>query len=154
MNNSLDTKDTARTEVYARTYGGSFWVTALTPGQHEKTCGYWYTVTNRAMALTAFKTWDGLVQWMAVHGLWIEGDIPAFQSGKSAKIEGEYREHCHMSHTTLPTEGRIVAQMDNGQYTEGRAILEADGIVTVHYANCNDKERVILDYWKTRFLTS
>lgn len=53
-----------------------FYLTALTPEMHNGTCGYWYTITNHAMAHTAFKTKEELMTWLHENNLGLTQDLP------------------------------------------------------------------------------
>ena len=82
------------------------YATSLTPEFHEKTAGYWFTVTNGATAHTAFATRKGLDRWLYERGLKLERDIPDYSDPGvipsrdnwregGTKILGEYREASH-----------------------------------------------------------
>ncbi len=148
---------------YRQTYS-KLYATSLDPEQHERTAGYWYTVTNGATAHTAFTTRAGLDRWLCERGLSLENDLPASGTWGTTRIPGEYR---HESHGTFvnPEDYTIgmtededwktlrpvlaTAVMSNGEYTLA-LITETDGIRTVHTLNVNVKTRVIFDSTHTR----
>jgi hypothetical protein len=41
----------------------------LGPDQHQRTCGYWYTITRHAISQTAFRTEDELRAWLTQNAL-------------------------------------------------------------------------------------
>lgn len=143
-------------------------VTALNEEQHERTCGYWYTVTCGATAHTAFATRAGLQRWMTERGLALAGELPEV-TGEWATMPviGEYYsmshgrfvpDHDHMMvaddawYALQPA--IITAVMSNGSYTLG-IITEKSGVRTVHYLNPNVKTRwEATDYGTMRALTS
>src|SRR5438445_296985 len=88
--------------TYQQTYS-ELYACALTQEQHERTCGYWFTVTNGAMAHTAFATRAGLDRWLAERGLALEGELPAAGTWGTSRIVGEYRTALHGVH--LPQTG-------------------------------------------------
>ena len=134
-----------RPDRYVRDFDG-FAIYALDDDQHEQTCGYWYTVTHRSQAHTAFKTRAGLLRWLADRNLVPDGDVPAEKSRQMVYVPGGYSECCHMSARTLPPDwaGPESRQMDNARYTLSRLVTDG-GRVTVHYANCNDHARTEYD---------
>lgn len=152
-------------------------VTALNEEQHERTCGYWYTVTCGATAHTAFATRAGLQRWMTERGLALAGELPEV-TGEWATMPviGEYYSTSHGEFD--PTEKApgdpefqhlpmipgdawhalqpaiITAVMSNARYTLG-IITEESGVRTVHHLNPNVKTRLeATDYGTMRALTS
>lgn len=115
-------------------------VTRLNQEQHERTCGYWYTVQNKWTAHTAFATRAGLDRWLTDRGLSITGDI---ETELWCKIEGEYRTALEWmpSKEFQQIEGKRIKIMSNGQWTMGIVNTE-DGVTTVHYLNpnCHDRQ--------------
>jgi hypothetical protein len=73
--------------------------TSLNPEQHERTCGYWYTVTNGAMAHTAFATRAGLNRWLQERGLSLKTDLPAQGEWGTTAIVGTYRKRAYLYDT-------------------------------------------------------
>jgi hypothetical protein len=141
---------------YSKLYAAS-----LTAEQHERTCGYWFTVTNGAMAHTAFATRAGLDRWLSERGLSLETDLPEAGTSGFTRIIGEYYTESHgvsvskdFSVSMDPGDfyrlHPIVATTDlsNGRYTLA-LITEEDGIRTVHTLNPNVKTRVVFDHFKT-----
>ena len=123
---------------------GPFWVSHLTPEQHARTCGYWFTVTESATPHTAFATREGLDTWMRLRGLELDQDLP--HEG-SARILGTYRERCYMDPAQFEAvdSGRLFRTLDNAEYTLGKITEDADGVRVVHYVNVNSS-RVKFDY--------
>jgi hypothetical protein len=127
------------TVIYA-----SMQVAALTPEFHEKTCNYWYTVTNGATAHTAFTTKRGLMRWLDERGLKLDGELPeATGEFATMRVIGEYRSSSHMDEGEFYAVQPVVitAAMSNGRYTLA-LIDEAEGVRTVHTLNPNVKTRI------------
>jgi hypothetical protein len=144
--------------TYQQTYN-KLYATSLTREWHERACGYWFTVTNDAMAHTAFATRTELDRWLSERGLKLESDLPGAGAFGTTRITGEYRTASHGDFS--PTEENpyrmiegdswhqltpvaATAAMSNGQYTLA-LITETDGIRTVHTLNPNVRTRVIFD---------
>lgn len=154
--------------TYTQRYSG-LQVTALTPESHEKTCGYWYTVTNHAVPHTAFATKAGLMRWLDERGLMLGGELPETR-GEPATIPvvGEYRDASHGDFSPTEDEGAgglyrmvedddwwalqpvvITAALSNGRWTLA-LITEDDGdrdgeivrVRTVHTLNPNVRTRL------------
>jgi hypothetical protein len=142
--------------TYTQTFD-KLYAYSLTPGQHERTCGYWFTVTNGAMAHTAFATRAGLDRWLAERGLALESELPEAGTSGFARIVGAYREAVHGErrgedydlgpgdfyslHPVLMT-----AVQSNGDYTLALVTEEEeDGIRTVHTLNPNVRTRPVFD---------
>jgi hypothetical protein len=150
-------------------------VTALTPEQHEQTCGYWYTVTCGATAHTAFATKTGLRRWLEERGLKLPEALPA-KRGEFATMPviGEYYSTSH-GETNPATKSYddpefrhlpmipgdawhalkpaiITAGLSNARYTLF-LITETDGVRTVHHLNPNVESRIeATDHFTMRFL--
>jgi hypothetical protein len=65
-----------------------YYLTVLDQQAHEKTCGYWFVITRRGMAHTAFKTKEETISWLKQKQLSSEKDIP--EAGKLAGIRIVY----------------------------------------------------------------
>ena len=143
---------------YRQTYA-SLHATTLTPEQHEHTCGYWFVVTNGAMAHTAFATRGGLDRWLIERGLSLESELPEAGTWGTTRITGSYRTESHGEFSaTEDNPYRMVeddawhqidavmatAEMSNGDYTMA-LITEDDGVRTVHTLNPNVRTRVVYD---------
>lgn len=128
-------------------------VCRLTPEQHAQTCGYWYTVTQGAMAHTAFETRAGLDKWMRERGLTLDGELSDKEWGW-CHIKGEYREcsHLHDADTFEQIHGDRTRTLSNSDYVV--AILErgSDGIITVHTLNPNVRNRQTFNHHESRLL--
>ena len=153
------------TTTYDRLYA-----TSLTPEFHEKTCGYWFTVTAGAMSHTAFATRAGLDHWLNDRGLSLENDLPDSGQFGTTRIIGKYLTTSHGEFS--PTEDdpyRMVedddwnslrpimatAAMSNGRYTLALITEDDDGVRTVHTLNPNIKTRIEFDHQHTaRWLAS
>lgn len=129
-------------------------VAALDPVVHERTCGYWYAVTSRAMAHTAFTTRAGLDRWLRERNLKLRDYLPERGEFGHSAIDGAYYEHPHLDvdefEAILPV--LLTPVMSNGDYTLGLVSEDMDGIRTVHYLNPNVKTRLVFDYKRTREL--
>lgn len=145
---------------YTRIYD-QLYATSLTPEFHERTCGYWFTVTNGATAHTAFATRAGLDRWMSERGLSLESDLPEAGTSGTTRILGTYRAESHgefLSDDPRESMGEgdwsslrpimATATLSNGDYTLA-LITEEDGVRTVHTLNPNVKTRFIFDRRKT-----
>jgi hypothetical protein len=146
--------------VYTQAYN-KLYATSLTPEWHEKTCGYWFTVTNGATAHTAFATRADLDRWLSERGLSLEDELPEAGTFGTTRIIGEYRTASHgefVSDDYRDGMGEgdfyslrpvvITAAMSNGEYTLA-LITEEDGIRTVHMLNPNVRTRLVFDRKKT-----
>jgi hypothetical protein len=130
-------------------------VCSLNPEQHERTCGYWYTVTSGAMAHTAFATRAGLDRWLEERGLELASDLPAQGEFGVSAIVGKYHERSHLDVDEFNAVRPVLATavLSNGEYT--LALIEnIVGTRTVHYLNPNVKDRLVFDYKQTRELMS
>ena len=149
--------------IYQRTYS-SLYAATLTPEQHERTCDYWFTVTNGATAHTAFATHDGLDRWLAERGLSLEKPLPPVGEAGWSPIRGEYRTAMHGEFLSgdyrdgmgpgefyglRPT--AATADLSNGDWTLA-LITEEDGVRTVHTLNPNVRGRVVFDRERTSAL--
>lgn len=135
--------------MYAQTFD-RLTICALTQEQHERTCGYWYTVQNAMTAHTAFATKAEAMRWLERRGLTIEHELPETGQHGFQKIFGSYRRISHMDVSTFETlQGEMIPCLDNAQYTKGVITTDADGVRTVHHLNCN-VTREIYDYQQTR----
>jgi hypothetical protein len=144
------------TLIYNKLYA-----TSLTQEFHERTCGYWFTVTNGSTAHTAFATRAGLDRWLSERGLSLEGELPEAGWSGISRIIGEYREESHgefltddyrdgMGEGDFYTLHPIIAtaELSNGDYTLA-LITEENGVRTVHTLNPNVKTRVKFDRRRT-----
>lgn len=131
---------------------GSLRVASLNPEQHERTCGYWYTVTSGAMAHTAFATREGLDQWLRERNLSLRNDLPARGEWGVSAIVGTYRRRSTMDVDEFEAIEPIIATpvMSNGAYTLGLITEDSDGVRTVHYLNPNVRSRLVFDHARTR----
>lgn len=135
--------------MYAQTFD-RLSICALTQEQHERTCGYWYTVQNAMMAHTAFATKAEAMRWLERRGLTIEHELPEAGEHGFQKIIGSYRRTSHMDVAAFSAlQGEIIPVLDNAQYTKGIITIDADGIRIVHHLNCN-AAREVYDYQQTR----
>lgn len=135
-----------------RTYS-KLWLNCLTKGQHDNTCGYWYTITEGGTPHTAFATRAALLAWLHDRGLIVREHIPAPGEWKSITIEGEYSTECHMDVAAFESlEGFETREMSNGQYTKAIITGADSGPRTVHTLNPNVKTREVYDYQESRAL--
>jgi hypothetical protein len=143
--------------VHQSTYSNLV-ATTLTREAHEHTCGYWFTVTTGAMAHTAFRTRDGLDQWLNERGLSLESDLPEAGTFGTTRVAGEYRAVWHGEFLSDdPRDGMgegdfyslkpvaVTATLSNGDYTLA-LITEEGGMRVVNTLNPNVRTRVVLDY--------
>ncbi len=131
--------------------------TTLTPEEHERTCGYWFTVTNGATAHTAFETRAGLDRWLSERGLSLENELPDAGTFGTTRVLGEYYTESHgefLSDDYRDGMGEgdfyslrpvtVTQTLSNGRYTLA-LITEEDGVRTVHTLNPNVRTRVEVD---------
>jgi hypothetical protein len=134
---------------YTQTYT-NLWLCCLTPEFHERTCNYWYTVTEHATSHTAFTTKEELTQWLNERGLKLTNTLPEERGTyKSMRVEGTYKEVSYMDVEAFKAIVPLlkVAEMSNGQYTLGKVTEDETGTRTVHHLNPNVKERIEFPYW-------
>ncbi|UBV20340.1 MULTISPECIES: hypothetical protein [Mycolicibacterium] len=117
------------------------WATSLTPEMHERTVGYWFTVTNAAVAHTAFRTRDELDQWLTERGLTLASPLPQAGEGGDSQIIGSYRRSLDRDQDRFESLEPILVTTawDNGERVPAK-ITEADGVRTVHVMNVNYRD--------------
>jgi len=126
----------------------SLWLNCLTAEQRERTCAYWYTVTDHgSMPHTAFRRKSSLLRWLHERGLTIAAPLPdELGTHASIKIEGGYRRQMHMDPEVFD---RVIGSrslaLSNGEYTLAVISDDSDGLRTVHTLNPN-AERAHFDY--------
>lgn len=115
------------------------WLCALDQEQHERTCGYWYTLTSRSTPHTAFRTKAQALRWLEDRGLTLDGDLPAERGTHTVlRVNGAYRKTSHSTYEAVrDMPGKPVLVLDNARYTIGKAVADETGLVTVHFTNCN-----------------
>jgi hypothetical protein len=136
--------------------------TSLTPEWHEKTCGYWFTVTNGTLPHTAFATRAGLDRWLSERGLTLENELAEAGTFSTTRILGQYRDESHgefvsddyrdgMGEGDFYSLRPVVttAAMSNGDYTLALITEDEAGVRTVHTLNPNVKTRLVFDRRKT-----
>jgi hypothetical protein len=129
-------------------------VQALVPKMAAQTCGpYLYAVNSKGfLPHTAFRTRAHLDQWLENLGLSLEGELVQ-DSGEYVDIKGHYRTTAHLSYDTFYSlEGKRIRYMDNSDYTLGILVTDADGMVNIHYLNCNLIDRPVFDPAASRAL--
>lgn len=145
----MDTDNT-----YIQEYG-NLYAASLTREAHERTCGYWYTVTNGAVAHTAFGTRAELDTWLSERGLtlgighlWasgrrIESRLADAGIGSHVPIVGSYRKSMDRDAARFDAIQPILVtkQMDNGELTLAKVTEDSAGVRTVHFMNVNYRER-------------
>lgn len=142
--------------TYTQAYG-NLHAASLTLWEHERTCGYWFTVTSGSMAHTAFATRAGLDCWLAERGLSLASELPEAGTAGLARINGEYRAASHgefLSDDHADGMGPggfyslrpvlVTAAQSNGDYTLA-LITEEDGIRVVSTLNPNVHSRLVFD---------
>lgn len=129
-------------------------VCRLTPEQHARTCGYWYTVQSRCTAHTAFATRAGLDRWLSERGLTLTNELPA--EGDWCEIIGSYRTDSHLCHASALDlfTGLRTRTLSNGDYVEAVITTDEDGLRTVHTLNPNVRNRFTFDYRESETLMS
>lgn len=110
-------------------------VSQLTPEAHERTCNYWYTVTDKCTAHTAFETREALDGWLDVVGLKLSD--PLCSGGDSTIAKGKLRYVLHMDRSVFDAiVGREFVGLDNGRYTKFKACRDGD-VMVVSCMNVN-----------------
>lgn len=112
--------------------GESLWLSCLTPAQHARTCGYWFTLQKNCTAWTAFRTRAALEGWAMHRGLEIVGTMPTPGEFASLRLSGEFVARRHASPATLP-EGPVFPFLNNAQWWPGRLTTEAGRRVVHSY---------------------
>lgn len=116
----------------------------LSPEQHLRTCNYWYLLQSRATAYTAFRTREALEFFLDLHHLELTKPLPADRGTHAfISVEGITRERMHGTGETMPTDGRRILQMSNGDYTLGIVEEDAEGAI-IHYIGPNGS-RIVFD---------
>jgi hypothetical protein len=125
--------------TYIREYG-NLYVASLTREMHERTCGYWYTVTNGATAHTAFRTRAELDDWLAERGLSLATSLPrdAGVYGSTAVV-GSYRTSMDRDVARFDAIAPILVTqvLDNGKRTLAKVTEDERRVRTVHFVNVN-----------------
>lgn len=128
---------------YITRYSNLFFA-CLDQESHERTCGYWYTVTAGAVSCTAFRTLPEFFEWLTTYGLSLEVG-PGWRSGEAegGVIAGSF---CRASHRDVDAFMAIepilwIPVLDNGRWTLGK-VTEENGERTVHFINVNDRRGV------------
>ncbi len=123
----------------------------LTEDYHKRTCGYWYTVTNKSMAHTAFCNAWALKRWLWERGLRLPEPLPA-KRGESGymHIDGAYTECLAICEPEewagiTPILGRGIG-LQNGDYVDVIFTSELDGTVRELKLNPNCRCRKVYDY--------
>lgn len=130
----------------------AMWLCALDPQQHERTCGYWYTVTEGGgTPHTAFRTRAAALDWLALRGLSIDGDLPEIGKHGVFKVAGQYRTAMHLDYGPFfALEGVEIMTLSNAEVTLGIITTDADGLHTVHTLNPNLRRRPQFPYLAAR----
>lgn len=135
----------------AQTYS-SLWLSGLTPEQKAKTCGYWYTISERAMAHTAFRTKEALVQFLDLVGIPLPLELPETGEHFSARLVGSYRTAMHWDQAELDAlDGYRTRALSNGQWTQAVITTDPDGLRTIHTVNVN-VDRINYDWSESQSL--
>ena len=117
----------------------------LTPEQHAKTCGYWFTITTaHGQAYKAFRTAYGLNRWMMERGLSVPDPLPEkIGEFKVLKIAGAFYDN--MTFDTLPP-GPETKVLSNGDYTRATITKAETGEAVINYQNPNVENRAVYPY--------
>lgn len=130
-------------------------VCVLNRAHHERTCGYWYTVTSRGMAHTAYARRESLLQWAEDRGLSFAKEVVEADGVviHFMQVKGSYREAMHMDRAVFDAiVGKEIRVLSNGDYTLGKVSVDADGLRTVHSLNPNVRDRPVFDHTESRRL--
>jgi hypothetical protein len=142
--------------MYRQSFDKLF-VTSLTQEQHERTCGYWFTVTNGSVAHTAFATRAELDRWMAERGLALENELADAGTWSTTRILYGYHAISHGEFLSDdPRDGMgpgefyslrpvlLTMAQSNARYTLAQ-VTESAGVRTVHTLNPNVRDRPEFD---------
>lgn len=126
----------------------SLWLAVLTDEFHKQTCGYWYTVTNRAASHRAFRTEKGLRRWMTERGLQLTQELTLPGTFSTQPLLGKYVNVSHWDEEQFAAIQPIETtyKLCNASWTLAK-ITEEDGVRHIHYMNPNRK-RQVFDYWE------
>ena len=140
---------TSTPTVHTKDISGLY-LSCLTQAQHERTCGYWYTVTTDASTPhTAFATVEALHEWLDLRGLTLKAPLPEHGDHAVIRINGTYRQAMHVDTACfdgISAEARHIRVGSNGQYTLGLVTADPDGIRTVHVLGPNVASRQVFDW--------
>lgn len=116
----------------------NLWVASLNKEAHERTSGYWYTVTNGAVAHTAFKTKPELETWLSERGLALSEPLPNQGDWARVRVLGGYRKVMDRDVNRFRALRPLIETtvMDNARMTPAK-ITEEGGVRTVHFMNVN-----------------
>ncbi len=116
--------------------------TALNREMHERTAGYWYTVTCGATAHTAFRTRQELDQWLSERGLVLAQPLPTSGEWATTPVIGRYRSVSDRDPERFESLEPVLltTTLDNGESVPAK-ITEEDGVRAVHVVNVNYRHR-------------
>lgn len=117
----------------------NLWLCSLDREQHDRTCGYWWTVTAASTPHTAFRTLSALYRWIERRGLMLTAELPPQGVHSSQKLSGAYVDRMHGDPADMPKNWIVppFLKMSNGQYTQAVATVDETGLRTVHYLGPN-----------------
>ncbi|WP_347990235.1 hypothetical protein [Methylomonas sp. AM2-LC] len=123
-------------------------LTSINKIVHLRTCGYWYIVTDKGAAHTAFRTKAALLAWLSAINLSVDGDIPEVDPFTVTHfiIKGEYKS-TYQSYSGTNAYKPFYC-LNNGRYRQGKAVTDDNGIVTLYMTNINLPE-FEFDYFET-----
>ena len=126
----------------------NLYINSLNEEFYNRTCGYWYTVTNGASPHKGFGTREKLENWLTDLGLIATEPIPDQGTPGSQRIIGEYARITTMNYLEFYGVASIFERrtMDNGQWTTGKIAEDETGVRTLYVLNCNCKDRDIFDW--------
>ena len=91
-------------------------VCRLSRESRAKTCGYWFVVTSRSTAHTAFRTRRGLDLWLSRLGLALTG--PLDKAGDMCDIVGDYERVYTPADSLSGIDGEKTRELHNGDYVD------------------------------------
>lgn len=121
------------------------------------TCGnYFYLITTRGMAHTAFHRKEAFEQWLHERKLTLTNELPTGKRERgSSSIIGEYTRKLHMSYDAFyalaSTALHNTKTLDNGDYVRC-FITEEDGKIIENVLNCNLKFREVFPYAECKLI--
>lgn len=133
-------------DPYVTEYG-NMTAASLSPEMHERTVGYWYTVTAGAVAHTAFRTRGELEWWLAERGLDLAEPLADPGTVSVSAIIGRYRRASHRNAEAFDAIVPVFTTQvqDHAEWVPAK-VTESDEsptVRTIHYMSVNYRPRRI-----------
>jgi hypothetical protein len=127
----------------------ALWLTVYDKEMHDKSCSYWYAVTEASLGHTAFRTKQGLMRFLQERNLKLSEPLTGRGVYSSQKLIGGYCEEMHLDEKEFYSLSHVLMTkaLSNGDYTLALITEDQDGLRTVHTLNPNVKTRPVFDYF-------